>query len=112
MGGFFKVVLSRLSREKILSQSADNFRRGRSFSVSLFLGTDKVKIRGGGTSRFSDETFLSHSAENVCRGTLLHCVSENFRKPKKLWISRWEYQDIPSNIFLSHSAEIFLRGIL
>ena len=41
---------------------------------------------GGGVSRFSVRIFLSHSAENFRRVTLLCCVSENFRKPKSLWI--------------------------
>ena len=34
---------------------------------------------GGGLSRFYVESFLSQNAENFCRGTLLRCVSENFR---------------------------------
>ena len=39
------------------------------------------------------------SAEKFRRGTLLCCVSENFRQPKSLWIRRGEYQDFPSKIF-------------
>ena len=51
-------------------------------------------------SRFSVENFLSHSTETFRRGTFLSCVSENFRKPKILWIRReGEYQDFPSKIF-------------
>ena len=34
---------------------------------------------GRRVSSFSVENFLSHSAENFRRGTLLACVSENFR---------------------------------
>ena len=37
-------------------------------------------------SRFCVETFLSHNAEKFRRGTLLICVSENFRLRKSLWI--------------------------
>ena len=52
---------------------------GRPFSVSLLSGPEKVWIREGGVSRFSVENFLSHSAENFRRWTLLCCVSEKFR---------------------------------
>ena len=41
-GAISKIVLSRLSLENLLSQSADNFRRGGYFSVSKFLGIDKI----------------------------------------------------------------------
>ena len=37
-------------------------------------------------SRVSVEKFLSHNAENICRGTLLCCVSEKFRQRRRLWI--------------------------
>ena len=47
-GGFSRLSSQDCPAKKILSESADNFRRGGSFSVSLFLGTDKVKIRVGG----------------------------------------------------------------
>ena len=39
-----------------------------------------------GASQISVETFLSHSAETFRRGTLLSCVSENFRWRKSFWI--------------------------
>ena len=52
---------------------------GESFDVAFISGIEKVWIRGeGGVSRFSVETFLSHSAEKVRTGSLLCCVSENF----------------------------------
>ena len=41
---------------------------GKSFTVAIFLGVGKFWIRGGGgggTSSFSVENFLSHSAENL-----------------------------------------------
>ena len=41
------------------------------FSVSLLPGAEEVWIREGeAISRFSDENFLSHSAENFSEGTL------------------------------------------
>ena len=43
--------------------------------------------------------FLSHSTEELRRGTLLCCVSENFWNQKVLWIRRGEYQDFPSKVF-------------
>ena len=44
--------------------------------------------KGGevGVSRFSVEIFLSQSAENFCRGTLVGCVSECFQEQKILRI--------------------------
>ena len=43
---------------------------GDHFSVSLFSGTKKVWIKGGGggVSIFSVENYLSHSADNFRRG--------------------------------------------
>ena len=40
--------VSRFSVENFLSHSAENLRRGESFSVSLTSGTEKVWIGGGG----------------------------------------------------------------
>ena len=37
-------------------------------------------------SRILSKFFLSDNAEKFCRGTLLCCVSENFRQRKSLWI--------------------------
>ena len=54
---------------KILSHSAENFRRGESFSVSLNSGIEKVWIRGGSIKIFC-RIFLSHSTKNIQRGTL------------------------------------------
>ena len=60
------------------------FSVGKPFSVSLISGIEKVWITGGRglgvvLSRFSDKKFLSQGAENFRKGTLLSCVSENFR---------------------------------
>ena len=41
---------------------------GEPFTVAIFLGVEKVWIRGG-ASRFSVEIFLSHSAEKFRRRT-------------------------------------------
>ena len=52
---------------------------------------------------------LSHSAKSFRRGTLLRCVSENFRQRKSLSI-RGEERGVSRfavEIFLSHSAEKF-----
>ena len=69
--------------------------------------------RGGGgvregVSRFSVEDFLSHSAENIRRGTLLCCVSEIFRSPKSSWIRRGEYQDFPLKVFCLTVPKFFV----
>ena len=42
--------VSRFSVEKFLSHTAENFRRGDSFSVSLIWGIGRFWIRGGGGS--------------------------------------------------------------
>ena len=81
-----------------------------SFIVALISGIEKVCIRGGGgVSSFSLETFLSHSAENFCRGILYCCINFGYRKSldKRGGVSRFSIEK-----FLSHSAENFRRGIL
>ena len=73
-------------------------------------------IRGRGEGGREYHNFLSktlsHIAEKNRRGTPLCCVSENFRQRKCLWIRRGEYQDFPSKIFLSQSAQKIRRGTL
>ncbi len=68
------------------------------FSVSLFPGTEKVYMKGGGVSRFSVGTLLSHSTEKLHRGILLYfrkyLVSKKFKEERGR-----EYQDFPSKIF-------------
>ena len=54
------------------------------FRVSLISGIEKICGKHGeGVSRFSVESFLSHSAENLCRGdsfsVALFSITENFR---------------------------------
>ena len=50
------------------------------FCFTKFLVSKKfMDRRGGGVSRVSVENLLSHSAEKFGGGTLLCCVSENFR---------------------------------
>ena len=51
---------------------------GEPFSVSLILGIEKFYASEGYVTFFC-RNFLSHSAEKYRRGTLLCCVSENFR---------------------------------
>ena len=73
--------VSRFCVQNFLSHSAENFRRGESFSVSLISGIEKVWIRGGGgESTFSVENYLSHSAESFRRGTLSCFTNFDYRK--------------------------------
>ena len=51
---------------------------GEPFSVSLISGIEKFYASEGYVTIFC-RNFLSHSAENFRRGTLLCCFSENFR---------------------------------
>ena len=74
--------LSRLFVENFLSDSAEIF-RWETFSVSLISGIEKVWIGGGGRNiKILRRIFLSQSAENFCRGTLVCCVSESFQEQK------------------------------
>ena len=94
-----------------MSESADNFRRGGSFSVSLFLGTDKVKIRvGGGNAKiFRRNFFVSQCRKRLQGNSFALCFrkSPEAKKTmdKQMGISRHSIEH-----FLSHSAEIFRRG--
>ena len=55
---------SRFSLETLLSDSAEKFRRKKSFGVSLFSGVENFGLeKAGGESRFSVENFLSHKVE-------------------------------------------------
>ena len=75
----------------LLSHSTEKLRRGTLLCFTKFLVSKKfMNKRGGGgvgerrgrregTSRFSIENILSHSAEKFHRGTFLCCVLENFR---------------------------------
>ena len=62
-------------------------------------------------SRFSVETFLSHSTETLRRGTLICGVSEDFRERKSLWIrGRGRYQDFFSKNFVSQCRKKIAGG--
>ena len=65
-------------------------------------------IRVGGVSRFSVKTFLSHSAEKFCRGTL-YCVTNS--RYRKTLCSRGLCHDL-YRFFLSRSTEELCRGTL
>ena len=87
---------------------------GDSFYVSKkFLYRKFSYIRGGGGHHGSAGNFLSHSAEKFRRGTLLCCVSENFRQPKSLWIrGGGGVSRVSVENFLFHDAEKFRSGTL
>ena len=59
---------------KIFCLTVPKISVGESFTVALISGAEKVWIGGRGVSRFSVENFLSHSAENFCRGILYCCI--------------------------------------
>ena len=54
--------------------------------------------------------FVSHSDKKIRTGTLLCCVSENFRQQKNLWIRRGGISRFSVENFLSDSAEKFRSG--
>ena len=72
--------VSKFSVEYFLSYSAENF------IEEPFCVSQNFWYRKRVMSWFSVEFFLSRSTEKLRRGTLLCCVSENFRQRKSLWI--------------------------
>ena len=104
MGG-----VSRFSIGKILSHSAENFCRG-SFTVAVFLGTGKVWIRRGEYQVFPSKKF--------CLTVPKILVEQSFpvaliQGTEKVWLrGGGEYQDIPWNLFLFHSAEKIRWGTI
>ena len=72
------------------------------FSLSNSFGyRRKLDERLGGVSRYSVENSLSHSAENLRRGTLPCCCFSKFLVAKKFMdkTGGGECQDFPSNFF-------------
>ena len=81
---------------------------GQPFRVSLISVIEKFYASEGYVLIFC-RNFLSHSAEKLRRGTLLCCVSENFRSPKTLWIRGGrDNQEFPSKIFCLTVPKIFV----
>ena len=72
--------VSEFSVENFFSHSAENFRRGGCFIVSLISGMEKVWRRVGGVSRFSIGKNLPHSAEILRRETLPCFTNFGYRK--------------------------------
>ena len=71
---------------------------GQPFRVSLNSGIKKLYASEGYVT-ISVEVFLSDNSEKFCRGTILCCVSENFRQRKCLWIrGRGKCLDSPPKI--------------
>ena len=92
-----------------MTQSAEIFLGEKFCSVSQkFSSSEKFYELERGLSRLSVEKFLYHNAENFGTGTLLCCVSENFRYRKRLCIKDYAYQDFPSKGFSSQKAESFV----
>ena len=79
--------MSRLSVQKFFTHSAEKLRRGNLYCfVSLISGIENVKDKrtGGGASRFSAETFLSHSAEYFV-GQPFCAVFQKFPSSEKVY---------------------------
>ena len=71
---------------------------GQPFRVSLNSSIEKLYASEGCVT-ISVEVFLSDNSEKFCRGTILCCVSENFRQRKCLWIrGRGKCLDSPPKI--------------
>ena len=98
-------------RRKRLSDCAEKFRMG-TFQCVIFLSIENLSPSEGYVTIFCRSS-LSDSDKRTCRGTLLRCVSENFRQRKSLQKGkRRKYQDFPSKFFSSHSVEKCCRGFL
>ena len=86
---------------------------GESFTVALFSGSEKVYGQEGGRGvlRFSLESLLPHSAENLRRESFTVALISG---TEKIW-GRGRGGGVPRfsvENFLSHSAENFRRGML
>ena len=82
---------------------------GESFTVAFTSGIEKVRMREGGVSRISVETFCLTVPNNF--------IGEPFSvslisRTEKVWIRRGGLSRFSDEIFLCHSAENFRRGIL
>ena len=99
--------VSRFSVEHFLIHSAENFRRGEHFSVSLISGMENVWVRGG-VSKISVENYLSHSVDRPRKGTLWCFAKFGYRKRLCFRGLCHDFR-FPVEIFLSHSAEMFRR---
>ena len=98
-------------RRKFLSDCAENFRMGI-FQCVIILSIENLSPSEGYVTIFCRNS-LSDSDKKTCRGTLLRCVSENFRQRKSLQIGkRGKYQDFPSKFFSSHIVEKCPRCLL
>ena len=73
--------VSRCSVENFLSHSAENFRTGESFSVSLISGIEKVWIRGGSIKIFC-RIFLSQ-CRKISQGNL--CAASEISASEKVY---------------------------
>ena len=70
-----------------------------SFSVSLTSGIQKIYATEGYLTIFCRKCFVSQ-CRKISRGSLLCCVSENFRQQKSFQIGkRGKYQVFPSKFF-------------
>ena len=66
--------------------------------MSLISGIEKFYAEEGYVTFFC-RNFLSHSAENFRKVTLLCSVSKKIQVFKKFMDKRWGYQDFPSKTF-------------
>ena len=96
--------VSRFSVGNFLSHSAENFRRGEPFSVSLISGTEKVWIRGGrGSIKIFRRSFCLTVPKHFI-GKHFGVVSEKFFYRKFSCIGGAGASRFCRN-FLSHSTE-------
>ena len=101
------------SLSKICCLNTEKLRRGNLSFRKFLLSQNFMDERGRkGVSRFYVGNFLSHSAENFCRGTLLCCrkilVSKNVKeREREGGASRLSIENL-----LSHNTEKFRRGNL
>ena len=66
--------VSKFSVGNFLSHSAENFRRGEPFSVSLISGTEKVRIRGGG----GEGEYQDFQSKVFCLTVMKNFIGEPF----------------------------------
>ena len=103
--------VSKISVENFLSHSADIFRSGDPFSVSLISGTEKFYASEGFVMIFDfPSIFFCLTVSNKFVGE--PCSVFLISGTEKVWIREGGVSRISVENFLSQSAELFRRGNL
>ena len=105
IGRFFAQGISLSSFEKLLSHSADNFRRWTPLEFERILVSKKFKQRRGEDSRFCRKTLLSHGTEKTSPGN--HSVFQKNSGRERNFMDKRGISRFSAEEFLSCCTKIF-----